>query len=85
MDVGNDQLVKHQTVTGEYGLNCVARLKRHDCTCGAGGAVVLALRKFAGALTDGVRGVADNGSNDVFDAECRLRVHEWGALRWVSR
>jgi hypothetical protein len=83
VDIGNDHFVKHQKMTGEYGLNGITWPERHDRTDGGPRAVVLALPGFARALADSLGGIAGDRRNKVLEAEGWLRVHEWGALRSV--
>jgi hypothetical protein len=85
VDIGNDHLVKHQTVTGEHRLDGIARLECLDRIRGGAGAVVLLLPGFAGTLTDGIGGLADDVSDDVLEAERWCCVHGRGALVWVCQ
>jgi len=75
MDIGHDHLVKHQAVTGEHGLDGIARLECNDRIRGGESAAVLLLPGFAGSLADGVGGLAGDASDDVLEAECWLCVH----------
>jgi hypothetical protein len=80
LNVGHDQLVQHDTMAGDHGLDHVAWLERNDCLHGCVGALVLTLPGLTGSFADGLGYIAGYVGDDVREAESRLRFHEWGFL-----